>query len=102
MPITAVMWSVRERSVDIQARPAFRVLWLTTVKACLNTLMVLTGWKKSSAFKVRPHCPAIELQLHLSMFRMIPGHEVMYTLVCPATPLLPPCAVDDPAILRSL
>jgi hypothetical protein len=38
----------------MQSRPAYRVLWLTTVKACINTVMVLTGWKKSGGFKVTP------------------------------------------------
>ena len=33
---------------------ASRVLWFTTVKACINTVMVLTGWKKSGVFKATP------------------------------------------------
>ena len=38
----------------MQAHVAFRVLWFTTVKACINTVMVLTGWKKSGVFKATP------------------------------------------------
>jgi hypothetical protein len=30
------------------------VVWFTTVKACINTVMVMTGWKKSGVFKVTP------------------------------------------------
>ena len=40
--------------VELQAHVAFRVLWFTTIKACINTVMVLTGWKKSGVFKVTP------------------------------------------------
>ena len=38
----------------MQAHVAFRVLWFTTVKACINTVMVMTGWKKSGVFKATP------------------------------------------------
>lgn len=38
----------------MQAHVASRVLWFTTVKACINTVMVLTGWKKSGVFKATP------------------------------------------------
>jgi hypothetical protein len=38
----------------MQAHVAFRVLWFTTIKACINTAMVMTGWKKSGVFKVTP------------------------------------------------
>lgn len=38
----------------LQAHVAFRVLWFTTIKACINTVMVMTGWKKSGVFKVTP------------------------------------------------
>jgi hypothetical protein len=38
----------------MQGHIAFRVLWFTTLKACINTLMVMTGWKKSGIFKATP------------------------------------------------
>jgi hypothetical protein len=38
----------------MQADIASRVLWFTTVKACINTIMVLSGWKKSGVFKATP------------------------------------------------
>lgn len=38
----------------MQAHVAARVLWFTTVKACINTVMVLSGWKKSGVFKATP------------------------------------------------
>lgn len=37
---------------------------MTTVKACINTVMVLTGWKKSGAFKVRRICVLGSLSPH--------------------------------------
>lgn len=36
----------------MQARVASRVKWFVSIKACMNTIMVHTGWKKKQKFKV--------------------------------------------------
>jgi hypothetical protein len=38
----------------MQAHVASKVLWFTAVKACINTVMVMSGWKKSGVFKATP------------------------------------------------
>jgi hypothetical protein len=38
----------------IQAKNGFRVLWFTSCKACINTIMVHTGWKNPGHFKFTP------------------------------------------------
>jgi hypothetical protein len=38
----------------MQAKTGYRVLWFTSVKACINTIMVHTGWKNPGHFKFTP------------------------------------------------
>lgn len=38
----------------LQAKSGYRVLWFTSVKACINTLMVFSGWKNPGHFKFTP------------------------------------------------
>ena len=36
----------------VQARTAGRVKWFLSIKACMNNIMVHTGWKKKQKFKM--------------------------------------------------
>jgi hypothetical protein len=38
----------------IRAKSGYRILWFTSVKAVLNTIMVVTGWKAKGHFKFTP------------------------------------------------
>jgi hypothetical protein len=38
----------------IRAKSGYRILWFTSVKACINTIMVVTGWKAKGHFKFTP------------------------------------------------
>lgn len=38
----------------MQAKNGYRVLWFTSFKACINTIMVHTGWKNPGHFKFTP------------------------------------------------
>jgi hypothetical protein len=38
----------------IQAKSGYRVLWFTSFKACINTIMVHTGFKNPGHFKFTP------------------------------------------------
>lgn len=38
----------------MQAKTGYRVLWFTSFKACINTVMVHTGWKNPGHFKFTP------------------------------------------------
>lgn len=40
--------------IALSAKGGYRVLWFTSVKACLNTIMVHTGWKNPGHFKFTP------------------------------------------------
>ena len=40
--------------VAFRAKMGYRILWFTSVKAVLNTLMVLTGFKNPGHFKFTP------------------------------------------------
>lgn len=39
---------------SLQAKTGYRVLWFTSFKACVNTIMVHTGWKNPGHFKFTP------------------------------------------------
>jgi hypothetical protein len=45
---------VVQRVPCMQSAVSFKVLWFTTMKACINTVMVMTGWKQSGRFKATP------------------------------------------------
>ena len=40
--------------IALSAKGGYRVLWFTSVKACINTIMVHTGWKNPGHFKFTP------------------------------------------------
>eukprot|EP00892_Ulva_mutabilis_P006100 jgi/Ulvmu1/3862/UM018_0081.1 len=40
--------------IAFSAKGGYRVLWFTSVKACINTIMVHTGWKNPGHFKFTP------------------------------------------------
>ena len=42
------------RSAGLSSRSAARIQWYTGVKACVNTIMVLVGFKSPPSFKVTP------------------------------------------------
>jgi hypothetical protein len=43
-----------DESIGLQAKTGYRVLWFTSFKACINTIMVHTGWKNPGHFKFTP------------------------------------------------
>ena len=46
--------SLERMRIALSAKGGYRVLWFTSVKACLNTIMVHTGWKNPGHFKFTP------------------------------------------------
>jgi hypothetical protein len=47
-------WDSRNVRAALSGKSATRILWFTAFKACMNTIMVFTGYKKAGHFKFTP------------------------------------------------
>lgn len=72
----------------MQARVAGRVKWFISIKACMNTMMVSTGWKKKQKFKVtlkqgEKHADRTQgLTQALSNFKLHQIHDALSEVRC--------------------
>ena len=61
-----------QRTVAMRVKSGYRILWFASVKAVLNTAMVVSGFKPRGHFKARRRCCSMRLGcLHISMLHKI-------------------------------